>query len=1043
MYALSDYFSKEPLRLSLQEHWQRVTEYYTAEESALVKQLADLAPEPLNAEELAESWLTNARAQPQHHLDLSTLLSQFTLSSEEGLALMSLAEALLRVPDTHTATALLEDKLTSADWEAALDAQGDLLFNTAVWGIAVGSQMIRQSSNPRSLIRALSQRLGRPALLHAVKAIIQLLGEQFVFAQDIRFACERRYDYDERYYDFSFDMLGEAALTEQDAQRYLSAYMEAIEAVAATPGATDTTISIKLSALHPRFENLKSRRVFQELTESLLQLIVTARTYGVGITLDAEEADRLELTLILFKELLRTDLCRGWGKLGIAVQAYGKRALPVLAWLEALAREQDTAIPVRLVKGAYWDSEIKQAQQQGLEDYPVYTLKDATDLSYLVCARYLLSEQCSFLQPEFATHNAMTIAQIQTIAGTRPFQFQRLHGMGDTLYDSVCQQTQRRCRVYAPIGPYQELLPYLVRRLLENGANSSFIFKAQNPRVPLNELLHTPQERLRKRQQLRAAHIPQPGALYLPQRANSRGLNSGSSAVLQTLKSQLEPYRQLQWQAHPILSGARQNGQSPEPLFSPIDIEHQIGTLERCTDAQIREAIRAAACAWPAWRDEAITARCAVLTRFAELLQQHQPELIQLCMLEAGKTLRDAVDEIREAIDFCHYYSALAPQLMAARQLTSVTGESNELTMLGRGIFLCISPWNFPLAIFTGQIAAALVTGNAVLAKPSSRTALIATRATELWLQAGVPPDILQLLPYNGSEHTATLLQDARLCGVVFTGSGTAAADIFKGLSLRVGAPLPALIAETGGINAMIADSTALVEQVVKDALRSAFASAGQRCSALRILYVQEEIADSVTEKLIGAMDQLKVGDPRHFDTDVGPIIDRQAMYALHEHIETMRLKGQLLYELPLAEALGCGYYVPPTLIRLHTMEELSHESFGPVLHIIRYPAERLAQIISEINRSGYGLTLGIHSRNQTTIEQIAQQVQVGNIYVNRDQIGAVVGSQPFGGMNLSGTGPKAGGPHYLLRFLQEKTVTQNITACGGNRDLLMAEDTD
>jgi RHH-type proline utilization regulon transcriptional repressor/proline dehydrogenase/delta 1-pyrroline-5-carboxylate dehydrogenase len=1040
MYSLSDYFDTPAEQHTLPEFWHRITERYCADETGQIEQLIALAPHSPNAQALAREWLQTTRQQERSVFDPATILSQFSLSSDEGLALMSMAEALLRIPDSRTASALLEDKLNSADWEAALDSQRDMLLNTTIWGIAL-SRQLTSHADPDSLLGAVAQRLGRPVLLRAVKAIIEGLGDNFVFAQDIGSACVKRYDHDSRYCDFSFDMLGEAALTEQDAQRYLTAYLEAIESVATTPDAPDTTISIKLSALHPRFENLKSRRVFHELTERVLQLLVTARTYNIGITLDAEEADRLELTLTLFKELMRTDLCKGWGKLGLAVQAYGKRALPVLGWLEALAREQDTPIPLRLVKGAYWDSEIKHAQQLGLADYPVYTLKAGTDLSYLVCARYLLSPQCNYLQPEFATHNALTVAQIAQMPTTRRFQFQRLHGMGEALYEAVCRNTGARCRIYAPIGPHQELLPYLVRRLLENGANSSFVFKAQNPAHPLETLLRTPLEQLTQHNPLRARNIPLPTDIYKPHRANSAGLNMGSTSALQALKSQMEPYLHLQWQAGPVVCGSRQEGLSTHPLFSPADIEHQIGTLAVCSDAQIRDAIRAGASAWPGWRDTNIQTRTEILDRYAGLLQQHQAELIQLCMLEAGKTLRDAVDEIREAIDFCHYYSALGAKLLRPQALPSVTGESNVLSLLGRGVFLCVSPWNFPLAIFTGQIAAALVTGNAVLAKPSSRTSLIATRATELWFQAGLPTDILQLLPYSGSEHTAILLQDSRLCGVVFTGSTATAADLFSGLARRLGAPLPVLIAETGGINAMIADSSALIEQIVKDAIRSAFASAGQRCSALRVLYVQEEIADAVTDKLKGAMDELKVGDPRHFDTDIGPIIDRQALYALHEHIETWRLKGRILHELPQTPDQASGYYVPPTLIRLHTLEELGEETFGPVLHLIRYPAERLAQVIEEINRCGYGLTLGIHSRNSATITQITDQAQVGNIYVNRDQIGAVVGSQPFGGMNLSGTGPKAGGPHYLLRFVQEKTITQNTTASGGNRDLLMADD--
>ncbi|WP_370277922.1 bifunctional proline dehydrogenase/L-glutamate gamma-semialdehyde dehydrogenase PutA [Pontibacterium sp.] len=1038
MHPLFHYFSPEFHQEDLQSLWQEVCDYYTADEKLMVSELQQLVPDTPNAAPLAAQWLQTLRETPSARFDLHQLLSQFRLNSDEGLALMSMAEALLRIPDAETAYALVEDKLDSADWEQALTSNESTLLNTSIWGIALGQRLVAQDSDPTGLYASVRRRLGRPAMLKAMKTIMRSLGENFVFAETIKEACDRRYDYDQNLNQFSFDMLGEDAVSENDVEHYFAAYLNAIETVGQRKDAADTTISIKLSALHPRFENLKNRRVYQELTDRLLQLIVAARTADVGITLDAEEADRLELSLNLFKELLRTELASGWGKLGIAVQAYGKRALPTLGWLEHLGRKLDTPIPVRLVKGAYWDTEIKQAQQLGLKDYPVYTLKASTDIAYLVCARFLLSEQCHALIPEFATHNALTVAQLLEIPSNKPINFQRLHGMGDGLYQQICREQQRPCRIYAPVGDHRELLPYLIRRLLENGANSSFVFKASNRDIPVSTLLKSPLERLHQTSALRNPRIPLPADVFASNRKNSQGFNYGSSQDLLDLRNRLDRFGKNVWHGMPIISGEKQPGMESVAVYSPQDIEQQIGTLDIAAPDQIKRALADASAAWPAWRDTPISERSAVLLRYAELLEVNRDELIHLCMSEAGKTLRDAIDEIREAVDFCYYYAAQAEKQLTSHALISVTGESNELQLKGRGIFLCISPWNFPLAIFTGQIAAALVCGNAVITKPSSKTSLIAMRATELWLEAGVPPEVLQLVTYSGAEQSELLLKDYRLAGVAFTGSSATANGIFATLAQRLGAPLPAMIAETGGLNAMIADSTSLPEQVVKDVLRSAFASAGQRCSALRVLYLQEEIANTVTEKLIGATKELKIGDPRRFDVDIGPIIDQEAMDTLYNHIELARVQGRLIFELHTGPQHDPGYFVPPTIIRLHTMDELTEETFGPILHIVRYPAERLDQVIEEINRSGYGLTLGIHSRNSQTIHRIAELAQVGNIYVNRDQVGAVVGAQPFGGMNLSGTGPKAGGPFYLHRFVQEKTITQNTTACGGNRQLLM-----
>ncbi|MDI3324424.1 bifunctional proline dehydrogenase/L-glutamate gamma-semialdehyde dehydrogenase PutA [Pontibacterium granulatum] len=1038
MHPLFHYFSPEFHQGDLQSLWQDMCDHYTADEKLMVSELQQLVPDTPDAAALAAQWLQTQRETPCARFDLHQLISQFSINSDEGLALISMAEALLRIPDAETAYALVEDKLDSADWEQALTNNESTLLNTSIWGIALGQHLVRQDSNPSGLYTSVRRRLGRPAMLKVMKTIMRSLSDNFVFAETIKAACDRRYDYDSSLNQFSFDILGEAAVSESDVEHYFATYLNAIETVGQRKDAVDTTISIKLSALHPRFENLKNRRVYQELTDRLLQLIVAARTADVGIILDAEEADRLELSLNVFKELLRTDLAIGWGKLGLAVQAYSKRALPTLGWLEHLGRELDTPIPIRLVKGACWDAEIKLAQQLGLKDYPVYTLKASTDIAYLVCARFLLSEQCRTLLPEFATHNALTAAQLLGIPSQKPIKFQRLHGMADGLYQQISHERQRPCRIYAPVGDHRELLPYLVRRLLENGANSAFIFKANNRNIPISTLLKSPLERLHQTSALRNPRIPLPANVFASNRKNSQGFNYGSSQELLDLRNRLNHFENAVWHGMPIISGEKQPGMESVAVYSPQDIEQQIGTLDIAAPEQIKRAYADASTAWPAWRDTPVAERSAVLLRYAELLEAHRNELIYLCMSEAGKTLRDAIDEIRRAVDFCYYYAAQAEKQLNSRTLISVTGESNELQLKGRGIFLCISPWNSPLAIFSGQIAAALVSGNAVIAKPSSKSSLIAMRATELWLEAGLPMEILQLIPFSGTEQSEQLLQDYRLAGIAFTGSCATANGIFATLAQRLGAPLPVMIAETGGLNAMIADSTSLPEQIVKDAVRSAFASAGQSCSALRVLYLQEEIADAVTDQLIGATKELKLGDPRRFDVDIGPIIDQEAMDTLYNHIELARAQGRLMFELQTGPKHDPGYFVPPTIIRLHTMDELTEEIFGPILHIVRYPAERLDQVIEEINRSGYGLTLGIHSRNSQTIRHITEQAQVGNIYVNRDQVGAVVGAQPFGGMNLSGTGPKAGGPFYLHSFVQEKTITQNTTACGGDRQLLM-----
>ncbi|MEH6577145.1 MAG: bifunctional proline dehydrogenase/L-glutamate gamma-semialdehyde dehydrogenase PutA, partial [Amphritea sp.] len=962
---------------------------------------------------------------------LEQFLKAFNLETDEGVVLMSLAETLLRIPDKETVDALIEDKLSSGQWQLYLDSDNSLLLNTSVWGLAISQQLIAAEDTPGTIFSRLINRISRPLVRTALTQAMQILGERFVFSTTIQEAVQRVHDLGQNQ-TCSFDMLGEAAVCSKDAKHYFSAYLEAIETVGqcAASDCPAASISIKLSALHPRFEPLKQPLVITEIVDRMLHLLATARQYDVQITIDAEECSQLELTLQVFAKLYENEICRDWGGLGLAVQAYSKRALPVLSWLNFLACQYKTPIPVRLVKGAYWDTEIKLAQQAGLPDYPVYTLKSATDLSYQICGEYLLSEHCPYLKPQFATHNAMNINHLLNIAEPSiqsSIEFQRLHGMGEALYDQIlADYPQMTLRVYAPVGAHQQLLPYLVRRLLENGANSSFILQQFDPTISSRQLTEQPVNALKRHKILRNNAIPMPGNIYAPVRENSQGYILDSAVQRNRLLKKIQSFNDKQWSSMALINGVRVGSAPPTQLFSPHDLARQIDQLVPCSAEHVREAYSVARAGFSPWNSTPVAERGKIISRFARLLEDNAAELIALCMTEAGKTLIDSIAELREAVDFCHYYSALANQTLNPVEMPSITGETNTLNYEGRGIFLCISPWNFPLAIWTGQVVAALVSGNTVLSNPSLNSSLIAYRACELLLEAGLPIDAISLLPGNSNQIGEVLTSDFRLAGVAFTGSSHTAATIAQQLSKRQGAPIIPFIAETGGQNAMIVDSTALAEQVVKDVLLSAFNSAGQRCSALRVLYLQEETADQIEALLIGAMNTLKIGNPASLDTDIGPVIDNHALHSLHVHIEHARHQGKVIHELSLSAEHDCGYFLPPTLIRLHTIDELSGEHFGPVLHLIRYQSDTLERVIDEINRTGYGLTLGIHSRNNHTIDFICQQARVGNIYINRNQIGAVVSSQPFGGMGLSGTGPKAGGPNYLLRFIQEKTLSTN-----------------
>jgi RHH-type proline utilization regulon transcriptional repressor/proline dehydrogenase/delta 1-pyrroline-5-carboxylate dehydrogenase len=861
--------------------------------------------------------------------------------------------------------------------------------------------------------------------------------------RSIEEALERAHSDEHRAFRHSYDMLGEAALTAQDAQRSFDAYSQSIAAIgAAAAGAASVTdapgISVKLSALHPRYEFAQRRRVQEELTPRLPALAERARDAGIGLTVDAEESERLDLSLDLFEAVYRSPALVDCTGFGLAVQAYQKRAIAVIEWLADLARSVGRRIPVRLVKGAYWDAEIKRHQERGLDGYPVFTRKASTDVSYIACARRML-DAGEPIYPMFATHNAHTLATVlELAAGRRDFEFQRLQGMGEELYAQVVGQEHLgvACRVYAPVGSHEDLLPYLVRRLLENGANTSFVNRIVDSRVPLEVIVADPVAEVEALDARPHPRIPLPRDLFGTRR-NSRGVNLSDPSGLAGLARAMRDASGRSWRAAPIVGGREVPGAAEADVCNPADRRNVVGAVREATADAVASAARLAAGAQPDWDRVPADERGHILEGAADLFESHAPELMALAVREAGKTIPDAVSEVREAVDYLRYYAQCAREDFAApRRMPGPTGESDELWLEGRGVFACISPWNFPLAIFTGQVAAALAAGNGVLAKPAEQTPLIAARAVALLHEAGVPGDVLHLLPGAGTEVGARIVADPNIAGVAFTGSTETARLINRALAAREG-PIPVLIAETGGQNAMLADSSALAEQVVVDAVSSAFNSAGQRCSALRVLFVQEDVAARVIELLAGCMGELRIGDPAWLATDVGPVIDAQAQATLEQHKAWIKTQGVPIREIVLPPECVHGSFVAPLAVEIPTLDLLEREVFGPILHVIRFRASDLDAVADSINRTGYGLTLGVHSRIESQAQAFQRRCQVGNVYVNRNQIGAVVGVQPFGGRGLSGTGPKAGGPHYLPRFACERTVTVNTAAVGGNASLL------
>jgi len=953
----------------------------------------------------AAALVTAIRASSDPGL-MEVFLAEYGLSTDEGIALMCLAEALLRVPDSITIDALIEDKIAPSDWGRHLGRSASSLVNASTWALMLTGKVLDDvEPGLVGTLRGAVKRLGEPVIRTAVGRAMREMGRQFVLGEDIHAAMKRAAGMEEKGYTYSYDMLGEAACTDADARRYQMAYAKAISEIAnactsddirANPG-----ISVKLSALHPRYEVAQKARVMDELVPRVRALANLAKSAGMGFNIDAEEADRLSLSLDVIEAVLSDPGLRGWDGFGVVVQAFGQRAGAVIDWLHALAERLDRRIMVRLVKGAYWDTEIKRAQVAGIDGFPVFTSKPATDVSYIANARKLLNAR-GRIYPQFATHNAHTVAAILEMAGdTRDFEFQRLHGMGERLHDIVLGENSTRCRIYAPVGAHRDLLAYLVRRLLENGANSSFVNQIVDEDVPALRVAADPFNALATP----SVPIPTGPDLFAPERQNSKGLDLTHQPDLDAIETARTPLRGETFTATPLIKGPCTQG-TPTPVLNPADPRDTVGHVTQSSAPDVETALAAAA-TWDAPASE----RAAILNRAADLYEAHQPAFFTLLAREAGKTLPDCLGELREAVDFLRYYAAQAGGLSAAP----------------RGTFTCISPWNFPLAIFTGQIAGALAAGNAVLAKPAEQTGLVAFEAIKLLHQAGVPRSVLQFLPGDGATVGAALTSDARICGVAFTGSTDTALIIRRAMAGAM-APDAPLIAETGGLNAMIVDSTALPEQAVRDVIASAFQSAGQRCSALRCLYVQEDIADTFKTMLVGATRELAQGDPWHLSTDLGPVIDQDALSEIAAYIETARAQGRVIHE---NSAPAGGHFIAPTIISINDINVMEREIFGPVLHIATFRADQIDQVLDDINASGYGLTFGLHTRIDDRVQHVVERLHVGNLYVNRNQIGAVVGSQPFGGEGLSGTGPKAGGPQYLARFCAEPRVVSGQTSAG------------
>ncbi|MBI3419415.1 MAG: bifunctional proline dehydrogenase/L-glutamate gamma-semialdehyde dehydrogenase PutA [Proteobacteria bacterium] len=981
----------------------------------------------------ARQWLPEIRQELRKSDPMERLIHRIRLDEKEGRALMALAEALPRIPDDATADRLIADKLEQGDWRRFMENYPDLVSKLAWFGLLFGKNV----SSGDSWI----SRMGAAGLREAMRVAMHKLGNHFVLGATIEEALVRSRKKSHALERYSFDMLGEAARTRQDAERYFSQYKQAIAAVAGSPDAGNAlsgpSISVKLSALHPRFEWAQHERLATELLPHLIELVEMAAEHHVGLTVDAEEADRLEAMLHVVEPVLSLPILKTYKGFGCAVQAYQKRAPAVLDWLYESARDRGIHIAVRLVKGAYWDREIKLAQERGQGGYPVYTRKEATDVSYLACARKLLGFR-GVITPQFGTHNLHTLLALREMGGeTKDYEVQRLHGMGAEVHSRMMEAGIPSC-VYAPVGPHKELLSYLIRRLLENSANASFVNHLPDERITAEMLIKDPVEKWQEVEPKSHPGIPLPRAIF-GERLNSSGLDLGVSQVTERLAGVLKAKRSVSWKACPIIDGVNVTGGKERLLLDPANRFHEIGACRDALQAEATRAMESLAKNYESWAEKPVAERCAPLEKLADRLETERDELFALLCYEAGKTLPDAISEVREAVDLCRYYAVQARKHFSAPiKLPGISGEENRLSWHARGVFVCISPWNFPLAIFLGQVAAALAAGNTVAIKPAEQTPLIAFKAISMLLECGLPPGCVALLPGNGVVGEA-LVAHPLTGGVAFTGSTQTARMINRVLATKDG-PLAPLIAETGGINVMIADASALPEQVVDDVVTSAFRSAGQRCSAARLLCLQNTVADEVMEMLSGALCELEVGHPAHLSTDTGPVIDESALNALMVHEERLRKDAKFIGSGRRSEALRNGNFILPQAWEIPSAHWLKEEVFGPILHVVRFKGEDLGLVLKEINAMGYGLTGGLHTRIEATMREVEKHMQVGNLYINRSIIGAVVESQPFGGEGLSGTGFKAGGPNYLLRFATERSFSQNLTASGGDVRLLGLE---
>jgi len=1010
---------------------------YLMDEQDFVQALIDSFPEPQEEafEEAVRDLISGIRDQNNHTV-LHKLLQEYDLSTDEGITLMCLAESLIRVPDIATANDLLIDKLSERGWQHHVNKSDSFWVNAASWGLAISGRLLKpKQPHPSEAVKGLVNKLTLNITREAVARAIRIMGEQFVFAQTIEEACEQAAGLEASHQCCSFDMLGEEALTEEDASRYLESYLNAIEAVAhgnKFKKSLPDNVSIKLSALHPRYLPSQQHKVLGEMVTRLLTIARKAKALNVPITIDAEEQYRLDFSLQIIESVISHQDLANWPHFGVVVQSYGKRAMSVLHWLHALADKLQKAIPVRLVKGAYWDSEIKWAQEQGLTEYPVLTQKASTDLHYMACARFLLHPAQEWLRPKFATHNAFTVQHILDLQSIVPFEFQRLQGMGEHLYQQILQKHGVSCRIYAPVGQHKELLPYLVRRLIENGANSSFVFQVQDPQAPISHLVEHPADQLSQSSILNP-NVPLPCEIFVDY-PNSQGVELQHDSHYYQLMDKIIPYHEEVYDSFPVIQGHEFTGLPSEKAISPCDGEvigryHFIDndTLDFCVN-QLQ--------ALP-FHPPSVESLARIVDDIGQHLYKHRHELMYLLMKEAGKTLENAIGEIREAIDFCRYYSRQAQKNFADPTiLDSVTGEENLLRYRPRGNVLCISPWNFPLAIYVGQIAAALSCGNRVIAKPAQQTSLVAHRVMEIMFEAGISHEQLYFLPGAGAQITQRLIESGHVDMVCFTGSTQAAKQIQSWLIDCDNGFIP-FLAETGGQNVMFADSTALIEQLVKDVITSAFDSSGQRCSALRVLYLQKDIEEPFYQALKGRLECLNLESPFLRDTDIGPIIDDKAKRKLNAHLDWLGEHGEFVARATLPNRLPSDNYFAPCAYKIESIKQLKEEVFGPILHIISYDHDELDAKLEEVKATQYELTLGIHSRNQRWIDYIVQQSHVGNIYINRNMVGAKVGAQPFGGHGLSGTGPKAGGPNYVHAFVKEYTVTTNTVAFGGNQELL------